>query len=132
TGVKRICVEVQLGQMVGLIGPNGAGKTTTFNACSGLVKAAAGSVTLFGRDVTKKSACARARLGLGRTFQLMELYDRLTVRQNVAMGLEARLAGERLLGTILSTTAEARAGEQATERALERCGIFNLRSRGAG
>lgn len=130
--VDGISLEVPVGRAVGLIGPNGAGKTTTFNACSGLVRPASGKITLLGRDITHASPAARARLGLGRTFQRMELYDRLSVRQNVAMGLEAKLAGGRLLGPIMATRAERRAVADATENALRRCGITEIAERPAG
>jgi ABC-type branched-subunit amino acid transport system ATPase component len=130
--VAGVSLQVRVGQPVGLIGPNGAGKTTTFNACSGLVRPRSGSVMLFGEEITHKRPAARARLGLGRTFQLMELYDRLSVRQNVAMGLEAKLAGSRFLGPIMTTAGERRAVAEATEHALVRCGITHLAERRAG
>jgi ABC-type branched-subunit amino acid transport system ATPase component len=130
--VDGVSLEVTVGRAVGLIGPNGAGKTTMFNACSGLVRPAAGAITLFGHDITHTNPAARARLGLGRTFQRMELFDRLTVRQNVAMGLEAKLAGGRLLGPIMSTATERRAVADATDHALARCGIGHLGDRRAG
>jgi ABC-type branched-subunit amino acid transport system ATPase component len=130
--VNGVSLEVPLGRAVGLIGPNGAGKTTTFNACSGLVRPAEGRIVLFGEDVTSKSPGVRARLGLGRTFQLIELCDRLTVRENVALGLEAKLAGQRLLGPIMATSTERQAVAEATERALQRCGIAHLADRRAG
>jgi len=130
--VDDVSLDVTVGHAVGLIGPNGAGKTTTFNACSGLVRPASGTLTLFGHDITHKTPATRARLGLGRTFQRMELYDRLSVRQNVAMGLEAKLAGGRLLGPIMATAAERRAVADATEHALARCGIVHLADRRAG
>lgn len=132
TAVDQMSLRVDVGHAVGLIGPNGAGKTTTFNACSGLVRPASGRVELFGEDVTHDSPSARARLGLGRTFQRMELYDRLSVRENVAMGLEARLAGQRVLGWLVGTSQERRAVADATDQALERCGISALRDRRAG
>jgi ABC-type branched-subunit amino acid transport system ATPase component len=130
--VDAVSLAVDEGQAVGLIGPNGAGKTTTFNACSGLLRPTSGAVELFGHDVTGLNPAARARLGLGRTFQRMELYERLTVRENVAMGLEAKLAGGRLLGSIIATAAERRAVAEATDQALERCGITYLARRRAG
>jgi len=86
-------LQAPRGRITGLIGPNGAGKTTTFNACTGLVRPTAGSVHLFGEDVTHQPPQARARKGLGRTFQRMELFDTLTVAENVALGKEASLAG---------------------------------------
>jgi ABC-type branched-subunit amino acid transport system ATPase component len=130
--VDAVSLTVDEGQAVGLIGPNGAGKTTTFNACSGLIRPTSGVVELFGHDVTRLNPAARARLGLGRTFQRMELYERLTVRENVAMGLEAKLAGSRLLGSIIAPTAERRAVAEATDHALEQCGITHLARRRAG
>lgn len=130
--VSDVTLEVGAGTSVGLVGPNGAGKTTTFNACSGLVRPSSGTVSLFGVDVTDKSPSERARLGLGRTFQRMELYDRLAVRQNVAMGLEARLAGGRLFGSVFAKRHERDAVDAATERALAQCGIEHLADRRAG
>lgn len=130
--VDRVSLRVDVARAVGLIGPNGAGKTTTFNACSGLNRPSSGSVRLFGTNVTDKSPAARGQLGLGRTFQRMELYDRLSVRDNVAMGLEGRLAGSRLLGSIFATASERHTVAEATERSLERCGITHLADRRAG
>jgi ABC-type branched-subunit amino acid transport system ATPase component len=132
TAIDDLSLHVGVGHLVGLIGPNGAGKTTTFNACSGLNSPAAGTVTLFGKDVSHTGPAARARLGLGRTFQRMELFDRLTVRENVAMGLEARMAGRRILGTLWSARAERTEIAAAAAAALERCGITHLANRRAG
>ncbi|MHB8467175.1 MAG: ABC transporter ATP-binding protein [Acidimicrobiales bacterium] len=130
--VDNVSIRVEVGRAVGLIGPNGAGKTTTFNACSGLVRPASGRIILFGHDVSHDGPPARARLGLGRTFQRMELYDRLTVRDNVAMGLEAKLSGRRLLGAFTATPTERRAVIAGTDHALQRCGITHLAGRRAG
>ena len=132
TAVDAVSLEVHRGRLVGLIGPNGAGKTTTFNACSGLVRPASGTITLFGEDATRLGPAARARRGLGRTLQLMELYDRLTVRENVSMGLEAKLAGSRPVGFATTTRAERAAVREATDRAIERCGLTHLLHRRAG
>jgi len=130
--VNDVSLQVRAGRAVGLIGPNGAGKTTTFNACSGLIRPSTGRITFFDEDITARTPAARARLGLGRTFQRMELFDRLSVRQNVAMGLEAKLAGGRPLGAVHATRSERRAIDDATEHALWRCGITNLGDRRAG
>ena len=115
------------GRVTGLIGPNGAGKTTTFNACSGFVRPSAGRVHLLGADVTRESPSARAQRGLGRTFQRMELFDTLTVEENLALGLEARLAGGRPLRHLFSTGAERRQVRAATEEVLELCGLASSR-----
>jgi len=88
--VKGISLRAATGAVTGLIGPNGAGKTTTFNACSGLVRPVSGSVSIGGSSVTRRGPADRARRGIGRTFQRMELFDSLTVRENVAMGAEGR------------------------------------------
>ncbi|HLF40314.1 MAG TPA: ABC transporter ATP-binding protein [Acidimicrobiia bacterium] len=84
-----VSVEAPPGRITGLIGPNGAGKTTMFNVCCGFQPAAEGTVTLDGVDITKESPARRARMGIGRTFQRMELFRSLTVRENVALAAES-------------------------------------------
>lgn len=74
------------GEILGIIGPNGAGKTTLFNVISGHLPATAGSIIFDGVDVTSKPAHARARLGLGRTFQIVRPIPSLTVLENVMIG----------------------------------------------
>ena len=120
------------GRITGLIGPNGAGKTTTFNVCSGLLRAAAGRVHLFGGDITGRPPAARAQLGLGRTFQRMDLFDSLTVEQNVALGLEARLARSHPLRQLFGSQTERHAVREAAEYALGLCGLQSLRDTVAG
>ena len=83
------------GAITGLIGPNGAGKTTIFNACTGVVSSHAGPIRLGPHDLGHLSTAARASHGLGRTFQRMELFDSMTVAENVALGPEAFLAARR-------------------------------------
>jgi ABC-type branched-subunit amino acid transport system ATPase component len=85
TAVAGVSLEAPRGAITGLIGPNGAGKTTIFNACSGLAPAE-GTIELDGADLSHLSPAGRARKGLGRTFQRMELFDDLTVAENVALG----------------------------------------------
>ncbi|MCW3066194.1 MAG: transporter related, partial [Solirubrobacterales bacterium] len=74
TAVERASLRAPTGAITALIGPNGAGTTTIFNACSGLVRPESGELLLDGRPITRRSASARARAGLGRTFQRMELF----------------------------------------------------------
>jgi ABC-type branched-subunit amino acid transport system ATPase component len=121
-----------MGQITGLIGPNGAGKTTTFNAASGLIRRASGRIRLNGRDVTRFGAATRARLGLGRTFQRMELADSLTVAENVAIGNEASRAGANPLTQLFASPEHRKATRQATYDALELCGIADLADVQAG
>jgi branched-chain amino acid transport system ATP-binding protein len=77
------------GTVTGLIGPNGAGKTTLFNVVSGLQEADRGTVHFFDTDVTRMKPYRRARLGLARTFQLLELFGTLTAGENVQVGLDS-------------------------------------------
>jgi branched-chain amino acid transport system ATP-binding protein len=78
------------GEVVGVIGPNGAGKTSLFDVVSGYAQPSSGAVVLAGQDVTKLSPSARARLGLGRSFQNARLFPALTVRETIAVALEKR------------------------------------------
>ncbi|HVF73771.1 MAG TPA: branched-chain amino acid ABC transporter permease/ATP-binding protein [Acidimicrobiales bacterium] len=83
TAVENASLTVNAGQIVGLIGPNGAGKTTLFNAISGLNSPTEGRVRLFGQDVTDLPVHDRAARGLGRTFQVIQLFPELTVFENL-------------------------------------------------
>ena len=127
--VDAVSFTAPCGRLTGLIGPNGAGKSTTFNACSGLVKPTAGTVRLFDADITGLSPQARARRGLGRTFQQIQLLESLTVRANVALGWEARAAGGSLWRQVRASAAETRDCDAATEAALLLCGITGLAER---
>ena len=88
--VDNVSITARGGVITGLIGPNGAGKTTTFNSCTGLNTPETGTVTLGDRTLDGHSASWRARLGLGRTFQRMELFETMTVRDNVELAEQYR------------------------------------------
>ena len=83
TAVNDASLTVRAGEIVGLIGPNGAGKTTLFNAILGLNDPAAGAVRLYGKDATPLPPYQRARLGVARTFQVLQLFNELTVADNL-------------------------------------------------
>jgi ABC-type branched-subunit amino acid transport system ATPase component len=127
--VDRISLTAPKGRVTGLIGPNGAGKTTTFNACSGLLRPTSGTVELFGEDVTGRSAHQRAQRGLGRTFQRMELFDSLTVAENVALGREAGLAASTPWRHVFGRRADGATVKTAVEESVAACGIGALRDR---
>ena len=84
--VDGVSLHASAGAITGLIGPNGAGKTTIFNACTGVVPCHRGEMRLGPCDLGNLSTASRASNGLGRTFQRMELFDSMTVSENVALG----------------------------------------------
>lgn len=99
-GVEGLTLEVRKGSLTGLIGPNGAGKTSAIDAITGFTPSS-GQVFLGGRDVTRMSAHRRARLGLRRTWQSLELFDDLTVQENLEVST-ARSEGRNSLEQVLS------------------------------
>ncbi|MFW0786969.1 branched-chain amino acid ABC transporter permease/ATP-binding protein [Gordonia sp. CPCC 206044] len=90
TALDDVSLDVRSGEIVGLIGPNGAGKTTLIDALSGFA-VSTGTVTLDDRPLTGRRAYERSRAGLGRTFQGIDLYDDLSVWENVSVGTTASL-----------------------------------------
>jgi branched-chain amino acid transport system ATP-binding protein len=85
TALKDVSFSMGTDQVVGLVGPNGAGKTTLFNAISGLVKPTHGSVEFDGVEISRKPLYTRARIGIGRTFQIPQPMHELTVRENLVV-----------------------------------------------
>ena len=88
--VRDVDLDVPAGSVTGLIGPNGAGKTTTFNAITGLQETESGRVIVDGTDVTGLNAHHRARQGIARTFQRLEVFGSMTAYENVLAAAEIR------------------------------------------
>jgi branched-chain amino acid transport system ATP-binding protein len=87
--VDEVSLQVLPGERRAIIGPNGAGKTTLFNLISGELPPTEGRITLFGRDITRLPAHRRAALGLARTYQITNLFPRLTVLENCLLAVQA-------------------------------------------
>ena len=119
--VRSVDLTVPVGERRALIGPNGAGKTTLFNLIAGELKTDAGSIEVFGVDVTHKSVQQRARLGLGRTYQISQLFPGLTVEQNLFLSAASNRRVEfDLLGSWRKRSVDrAWAGEVATQVGLD-------------
>lgn len=120
--LKGIGIEVGEGKLVGLIGPNGAGKTTFIDAITGFVPAA-GSILLAGREISKLPPHDRARLGLARTWQTIELFDDLSVLENLAVAARRPSIGSSLSEIVLGREPRA---EQLAEEALAQLHIEDL------
>jgi len=115
--VNAVSCRFDPGTLTAIVGPNGAGKTTYFNLISGQLRASAGQVLLYGEDVTRDSAPLRTRKGMGRAFQLTNLFPNLTVRENVRLAVQARAGmGLNLLSTWSSHVELAEKAEHYLER----------------
>jgi len=90
TALDGVSLSARAGRVTGLIGPNGAGKTTLFNVINGLQPVHRGAVLLDGRNLRHVSPSGRSRAGIGRTFQRLEAFGSLTVRENVLVAIEIR------------------------------------------
>ena len=123
TIVADVGLEVREGELLAVIGPNGAGKTTLFNLVSGLHRPTSGTVELAGVDVTGQPPWRRARAGLGRTFQVSNVFPVLSVHENV------RLAAEAAIGGTMRIWRRATAVREAMERATWAIGRVGLAGR---
>jgi branched-chain amino acid transport system ATP-binding protein len=88
--VDRVSADFYPGTLTVIVGPNGAGKTTYFNLMSGQLPATSGTVLLDGADITRHGAAKRTALGIGRAFQLTNLFPHLTVAENVRLAVQSR------------------------------------------
>jgi ABC-type branched-subunit amino acid transport system ATPase component len=121
--VDSFSVAIESDLLTGIIGPNGAGKTTFIDAISGLVRSS-GEITFDGQSIAKWRPHKRAKAGIGRTFQGLELFDEFTIEENLLIPAESSRRWAILADLILPTT--DRGGKRAAKEALERVGIAHL------
>ena len=121
--VEDVSLSVRAGERRAVIGPNGAGKTTLFKLISRLEPVSAGRITLFGTDVTRMSAHRVARLGLGRTYQVTQVFPQLTVIENLLIAVRGKAGGR--FGILRSATGRGALVDKAYET-LERVGLEGL------
>ena len=126
--VMQVSLSVDRGTVHALIGPNGAGKSTLINCVSGLYRADSGRIRLAGKDVSDLPAHARARMGLARTFQNLQLVNSLTVMENLQLGLRSRrsIVGD-FCAWLLSDAFEAEERGRALD-ILQQLGMAHLAS----
>jgi branched-chain amino acid transport system ATP-binding protein len=118
--VNGVSCQFRPGTLTSIVGPNGAGKTTYFNLISGQLRASAGQVLLYGEDVTYAPAPIRTRKGMGRAFQLTNLFPSLSVLENVRLAVQARARTGLNLVSIWSSHANL---VEKAEHFLERVGL---------
>jgi branched-chain amino acid transport system ATP-binding protein len=123
TAVESVDLAVPEGVIHGVIGPNGAGKTTLFNAITGLVQVSDGAISFAGEDVTHRPAYRRARLGMRRTFQSVQLLPQLTVLENVLIGLHDHIRENIVVSLLFGRSPEEEEAQQRVIATLAFLGI---------
>jgi branched-chain amino acid transport system ATP-binding protein len=129
TALEDVSLDVEAGEAVGLIGPNGAGKTTFFNCLLGFLRPERGRVVFNGRDITRMPIYRRARMGFGRTFQRIELFAGMTVRDHLLVAERARLGTGRLWKDVLNLSRPTVDEQARVEHTLELLGLTELADR---
>jgi branched-chain amino acid transport system ATP-binding protein len=122
--VNEVSCAFAPGTLTAIVGPNGAGKTTYFNLISGQLKASAGRIRLYGEDITTLAAPQRTHRGIGRAFQLTNLFPRLTVLENVRLAVQSRAGLGRNLWSMWSRHVEL---VERAEHFLERVALAERR-----
>jgi branched-chain amino acid transport system ATP-binding protein len=125
--LSDVSIAVPPASIIGLVGPNGAGKTTLFGVLSGLLRPQEGDVYLAGRRITHASPSKRARLGLARTFQQLELFLGLTVREHVSLGYRVRSQRNRLWSDLFTAGSLHPTSEGERHRVDQLLALLGLR-----
>jgi branched-chain amino acid transport system ATP-binding protein len=118
TAVNGVSMEIKKGEIVGIIGPNGAGKTTFFNDITGVYTPTEGKIYFKDKDITGMKPFEITKLGMARTFQNIRLFYRMTVLENVMVGMHSRTKSN-LIDSVLKTSKYNNAEIEAKKRALE-------------
>jgi branched-chain amino acid transport system ATP-binding protein len=126
TALDDVSISVEDGEAVGLIGPNGAGKTTFFNCLLGLLRPDQGQVVFGGKDITRTPVYRRARLGFARTFQRIELFAGMTVRDHLLVAERARLGTGRFWKDVLNLSGPSEDENVRTDRTLGLLGLEDV------
>jgi branched-chain amino acid transport system ATP-binding protein len=126
TALDNVSLAVDPGEPVGLIGPNGAGKTTFFNCLLGISRSDGGRVVFNDRDMNRMPVYKRARLGFGRTFQRVELFTGMTVRDHLLVAERARLGTGRFWKDVLNLAGPTRDESQRVDHILELLGLGDV------
>ena len=126
TALSQLSLMVDEGEAVGLVGPNGAGKTTLFNCLLGLLRPDTGTVVFDGHDLTGMPIYRRARLGIGRTFQRLELFTEMTTREHLLVAERARHRTGSLWRDLLNKGGPSADELLRVDRMLELLGIGDV------
>jgi branched-chain amino acid transport system ATP-binding protein len=129
TALDNVTLDVNEAEVVGLIGPNGAGKTTFFNCLLGLLKPDSGSVRFDGRDLTRVATHRRARLGIGRTFQRIELFTGMTPREHLLIADRVRKGNGRLWKDVIGRGGPTTDEEERSQVTLDLLGLGSVADR---
>jgi branched-chain amino acid transport system ATP-binding protein len=127
--LSDVSLDVRENEVVGLIGPNGAGKTTLFNCLLGIIKPDTGRVLFDGRDLAGVPTHRRARLGIGRTFQRIELFTGMTPREHFLIADRIRSGKGALWKDLLHMGGPKRGEEERSEAVLELLGLTAVADR---
>lgn len=132
--LDTVSLHVGHGELLGLIGPNGAGKTTLLNVVSGLIVPDEGAVVFDGHPIDTLAPSRRARLGLGRTYQNVQVFASLTVRENLLLAAMAVIPGQaRFLGHLVGIRSSAqRSAEAQAREAMAMLGLESVADRPGG
>jgi branched-chain amino acid transport system ATP-binding protein/neutral amino acid transport system ATP-binding protein len=118
TAVDNLNINIYENELVGLIGPNGSGKTTLFNCIMGMLHYSSGKIVFNGEDITNRKPYKIALKGITRTFQLVQCFPKMTVMENMMIGIQ-QFQGERILSSILNTKSVRKLEKKNEEKALD-------------